>query len=111
MISTWVYRNCLLLPIADAFHRLHAHSVIAAGENGGSAGAHDGVTTIARQTHAGDMKRAIGNASILSDGRAVFNIAGNRYRILVWINYPYRVVSVRFIGTHRQYNRIDAQTI
>ena len=39
-----------------------------------------------------DVKRAIGNASILNDGRTVFNIAGNKYRIVVWINYPYRVV-------------------
>ena len=58
-----------------------------------------------------DMKRAIGSASILNDGRAVFNIAGNKYRIVVWINYPYRVVYVRFIGTHRQYDNIDAQTV
>jgi mRNA interferase HigB len=58
-----------------------------------------------------DMKRAIGSASILNDGRAVFNIAGNKYRIVVWINYPYRVVYVRFIGTHRQYDKIDAQTV
>lgn len=58
-----------------------------------------------------DVKRYIGNASILNDGRAVFNIAGNKYRIVVWINYPYRVVYVRFIGTHRQYDKIDAQTV
>ena len=58
-----------------------------------------------------DVKRAIGSASILNDGRAVFNIAGNKYRIVVWINYPYRVVYVRFIGTHRQYDGIDAQTV
>jgi mRNA interferase HigB len=57
------------------------------------------------------VKRAIRSASILKDGRAVFNIAGNKYRIVVWINYPYRVVYVRFIGTHRQYDRIDAQTV
>jgi len=41
----------------------------------------------------------------------VFNIAGNRYRLAVWINDPYRVVCVRFIGTHRQYDAIDAQAI
>ena len=41
----------------------------------------------------------------------VFNIGGNKYRIVVWINYPYRVVYIRFIGTHDQYDRIDAQTI
>ena len=57
------------------------------------------------------FQRAIGNASILNVGRAVFNIAGNKYRIVVWINYPYRVVYVRFIGTHRQYDKIDAQTV
>ena len=58
-----------------------------------------------------DVRRAIRSPSILKDGRAVFNIAGNKYRIVVWINYPYRVVYVRFIGTHRQYDRFDAQTI
>ena len=58
-----------------------------------------------------DVKRDIGNASILKDGRVVFNIAGNKYRIVVWINYPYRVVYIRFIGTHGQYDGIDAQSI
>jgi mRNA interferase HigB len=58
-----------------------------------------------------DVKRAIRSASILNDGRAVFNIAVNKYRIVVWINYPYRVVYLRFIGAHRQYDRIDAQTV
>ena len=57
------------------------------------------------------VKAQFGNASILRDGRVVFNIAGNKYRLVVWINYPYRVVYVRFIGTHRQYDAIDAQTI
>jgi mRNA interferase HigB len=58
-----------------------------------------------------DVKQDIRSASILKDGRAVFNIAGNKYRIVVWINYPYRVVYIRFIGTHRQYDAIDAQSI
>ena len=57
------------------------------------------------------IKRQYASASILQDGRVVFNVAGNKYRIVVWINYPYRVVYVRFIGTHRQYDDIDAQTI
>jgi len=47
----------------------------------------------------------------LRDGRVVFNLAGNKYRLVVWINYPYHVVYIRFIGTHAQYDRIDAQTI
>ena len=58
-----------------------------------------------------DVKRQFGNASILQDGRVVFNIGGNKYRLVVWINYPYRVVYIRFLGTHPQYDRIDAQTI
>jgi mRNA interferase HigB len=58
-----------------------------------------------------DVKRDVRSASILKDGRVVFNIAGNKYRIVVWINYPYRIVYIRFIGTHRQYDAIDAQTI
>ena len=57
------------------------------------------------------LKRDFRTASVLKDGRAVFNVAGNKYRVVVWINYPYRVVYVRFIGTHRQYDAIDAQTI
>ena len=58
-----------------------------------------------------EVKRDIRSASILKDGRVVFNIAGNKYRIVVWINYPYRVVYIRSIGTHRQYDTIDAQKI
>lgn len=57
------------------------------------------------------VKRDIGSASIVKDGRVVFNVAGNKYLIVVWINYPYRVVYIRFVGTHAQYDRIDAQTI
>jgi mRNA interferase HigB len=58
-----------------------------------------------------DVKHAVRSTSILKDGRVVFNIAGNKYRIVVWINYPYRVVYIRFIGTHLQYDAIDAQII
>lgn len=58
-----------------------------------------------------DVKRDFGNASILRDGRVVFNIAGNKYRLVVWINYVYRVVYIRFIGAHSQYDKIDVQTI
>ena len=58
-----------------------------------------------------NVKTGFGRASILQDGRVVFNIAGNKYRLVVWINYPYRVVYIRFVGSHRQYDRIDAQNI
>ena len=58
-----------------------------------------------------DVKADFSNASILKDGRVVFNIGGNKYRLVVWINYAYHVVYVRFLGTHAQYDRIDAQNI
>jgi mRNA interferase HigB len=58
-----------------------------------------------------EVKADFKNASILKDGRVVFNIAGNKYRLVVWINYAYNVVYIRFIGTHAQYDQIDAQTI
>ena len=58
-----------------------------------------------------DVKTDFSHASILKDGRVVFNIAGNKYRLVVWINYSYRVVYIRFLGTHAQYDRIAAQTI
>jgi mRNA interferase HigB len=57
------------------------------------------------------VKAAFGNASIIGDNRVVFNIAGNKYRMVVKINYPYRVLYIRFIGTHREYDTIDAEDI
>ena len=57
------------------------------------------------------VKQEFRNASILKDGRVVFNIAGNKYRLVVWINYAYRVVYIRFIGTHAQYDKIDVHTV
>tara|TARA_R110001583_G_scaffold39929_1_gene127948 strand:- start:219 stop:521 length:303 start_codon:yes stop_codon:yes gene_type:complete len=58
-----------------------------------------------------DLKRDFRSASILKGGRVVFNIAGNKYRLVVWINYAYRVVYIRFLGTHAQYDKIDVQSI
>jgi mRNA interferase HigB len=58
-----------------------------------------------------DVKSTYGDASILKDSRVVFNIAGNRFRLVARINYPYRVVYIRFVGTHNEYDGIDAETI
>lgn len=58
-----------------------------------------------------DVKQDFRHASILQDGRVVFNIAGNKYRLIVWFNDAYRVAYIRFFGTHAQYDRIDAQTV
>ncbi len=58
-----------------------------------------------------ELKAQFGNASILQDSRVVFNIKGNDYRLIVKINYDYRMVYVRFVGTHEMYDEIDAVTI
>jgi mRNA interferase HigB len=58
-----------------------------------------------------EAKEKYRNVSILKDGRVVFNIAGNKYRLVVWINYPAQMVLIKFIGTHKQYDKIDAEKI
>jgi mRNA interferase HigB len=58
-----------------------------------------------------DIKEKYRNASFLADNRVVFNIHGNKYRLVVHINYPYKIVYVKFIGTHKQYDEIDAEII
>ncbi|HEY3283525.1 MAG TPA: type II toxin-antitoxin system HigB family toxin [Armatimonadota bacterium] len=58
-----------------------------------------------------DIKQSYRNASILGANRVVFNIRGNTYRLVVYIHYETGYVYVRFLGTHAQYNRIDARTI
>jgi mRNA interferase HigB len=58
-----------------------------------------------------DIKASYGTASILKDGRVVFNIGGNKYRLVVWINHPFCTIYIRFVGTHKEYDEIDAQTI
>ena len=58
-----------------------------------------------------DIRKTHASASIVADNRVIFNVAGNKYRLVVKINYPYGVVYVRFIGTHRDYDGIDAETV
>lgn len=57
-----------------------------------------------------DVKTKYGNASILKDGRVVFNICGNNHRLVVWINFDFHTIYIRFIGTHEEYDKINAQT-
>jgi mRNA interferase HigB len=58
-----------------------------------------------------DIKRIYKNASILPNNRVVFNIKGNDYRLVILVEYRYGKVFIRFIGTHAEYDKIDATTI
>src|SRR3989442_2934186 len=53
------------------------------------------------------VKAQYRSASFVGENRVIFNIKGNDYRLVVKINYPYRVVYVRFVGTHAEYDKID----
>lgn len=58
-----------------------------------------------------EIKAQYGNASILKNRRVVFNIKGNDYRLIVSVAYRYQAVYVKFIGTHAEYDAIDAETV
>jgi mRNA interferase HigB len=58
-----------------------------------------------------DVKRDYGAASIVGSNRVVFNIKGNDYRLVTGINYRRQVVFIKWIGTHRDYDKIDARTV
>jgi len=61
--------------------------------------------------HPADVKAKYGSASVLKDNRVVFNIAGNKYRLVVKIHYNTSIAYIRFVGTHAQYDEIDAEMI
>jgi mRNA interferase HigB len=58
-----------------------------------------------------DIKAQYGSASILKNRRVVFNIGGNKYRLVATVTYRFQAVFVKFIGTHAQYDLIDADTV
>lgn len=58
-----------------------------------------------------DVRETYTSASILKDSRIVFNIKGNSYRLIVKFNFERQWAFIRFIGTHAEYDRIDANTI
>ncbi|MBL4879708.1 MAG: type II toxin-antitoxin system HigB family toxin [Oleispira sp.] len=58
-----------------------------------------------------ELKIEYPNASILKDNRIVFNIKGNRYRLIVKFNFEYQICWIRFVGTHAEYDKINANEI
>ena len=65
----------------------------------------------AHWTTPNEIKKEYPKASILKAGRVVFNICGNKYRLVVKVNYLRKWVFIRFIGNHNDYNKIDANSI
>ncbi len=58
-----------------------------------------------------EIKKEYPSASILNENRVVFNIKGNKYRLIVKISYDYQILWIRFIGTHAEYDKINANEI
>jgi mRNA interferase HigB len=58
-----------------------------------------------------DVKAAFPKVSVITSARAVFNVRGNNYRLIVEINFRVQVVFIRFIGMHKEYDAVDAATV
>lgn len=58
-----------------------------------------------------DLKQQFGNAPVISNKRVVFNIHGNTYRLIVDIEYYLQIIFIVWIGTHREYDKIDAKNV
>ncbi len=62
-------------------------------------------------TNFNELKREYPSASVLKNNRIVYNIKGNKYRLIVKFNFEYGICWIRFIGTHAEYDKIDANNI
>jgi mRNA interferase HigB len=58
-----------------------------------------------------DIKNDYRNASFVANNRIIFNIKGNTYRLVVAINYDFGIIYIRFVGNHKDYDKIDTTTI
>jgi mRNA interferase HigB len=69
------------------------------------------VTRAAQWKDPTDVKADYKSASFLANNRVVFNIKGNKYRLITAVNYKLGIIYIRFIGTHAEYDKINADTI
>jgi len=69
------------------------------------------VVVKAKWRNSAELKAQFGSASILSSERVVFNIKGNDYRLIVSVNYDYQAMRIKWLGTHREYDGIDAREV
>lgn len=70
---------------------------------------HDAKSSTWKNSNELEMQYA--NARIIGEGRVVFNIKGNSYRLVILIDFEFQVIFIRFTGTHKQYDSIDVNTI
>ena len=58
-----------------------------------------------------ELKKVYGNASLVGDERVVFNIMGNKYRLIVRIVFDFKAIQIKWFGTHSEYDKIDVVTV
>ena len=58
-----------------------------------------------------DIKARYAHASVIDSERVVFNIGGNKYRLVVAVKYPARIVFIRFVGSHAEYDRVNVEEV
>lgn len=69
-------------------------------------------TSKAQWTSPTDIKLAFGTTvDFVGDNRVIFDIGGNKYRLIVRVAYPFQRVMIKFIGTHKEYDRINPETV
>jgi mRNA interferase HigB len=63
-------------------------------------------------TSPADIKAAFGsNVDFVGDNRVIFDIGGNKYRLVVHVAYPFKTALIKFVGTHKEYDSIDPETV
>ena len=65
----------------------------------------------AEWTTPAQLKDRYPSASILADNRVVFNVGGNKYRLIVWTRYQQNMVYIKWLGTHAEYDRVNAEKV
>ncbi|NOU39205.1 MAG: type II toxin-antitoxin system HigB family toxin [Ferruginibacter sp.] len=58
-----------------------------------------------------ELKKIYGNASLVADDRVVFNIMGNKYRLVIRVLFDFKAIQIKWFGTHAEYDKIDVTTI
>lgn len=70
-------------------------------------------TTVSNSVWTGpqEIKASFGSADFIGDNRVIFNIGGNDYRLICHVSYTFKAVQIKFVGTHAEYNKVDALTV